>query len=171
MKQKTWMLLVIIAAAIAGISTPGYLNAKKESGDDLTGAWRGGVQFTTGAFATTKDLEFMYVFNAGGTMTESSNYDAAPPVAPAYGIWRKTGERQYEAKYMYYWTKAPTTFDEIAKGGGWSPGGHGVLSQKITLSADGDAFESTIKYEVFDQQGKPTEAASEANGKGVRLKF
>jgi hypothetical protein len=171
MKQKTWMTLVIIAAVIAGIYAPGSRSAKKESGEELTGAWRGAVQFTTGSFASTKDLEFMYVFNVGGTMTESSNYDAAPPVAPAYGIWKKIGERQYEAKYAYFWTKAPANFDEIAKGGGWSPGGHGVLSQKITLSPDGDAFDSTIKYEVFDQQGKPTEAASEATGKGVRIKF
>ena len=36
-----------------------------------------------------KDLEFMYVFNVGGTMTASSNYDGAPPVPPAYGVWRR----------------------------------------------------------------------------------
>ena len=41
---------------------------------NLAGAWRGKVQFTSGAFAEIKDLEFMYAFNAGGTMTESSNY-------------------------------------------------------------------------------------------------
>ena len=41
--------------------------------DSLVGAWRGKVQFKTGGFPAVKDLEFMYVFNAGGTMTESSN--------------------------------------------------------------------------------------------------
>ena len=43
---------------------------------DLVGEWRAHLQFTSGAFAPVKDLEFMYVFNQGGTMTESSNYDA-----------------------------------------------------------------------------------------------
>ena len=65
----------------------------------------------------------MYVFNLGGTMTESSNYDASPPVPPAYGIWRKVGPRQFEAKYEFYVTKPPAAFEEIAKGGGWGPGG------------------------------------------------
>ena len=53
---------------------------------DLAGEWRAQLQFTSGAFASIKDLEFMYSFNQGGTMTESSNYDASPPVPPAYGI-------------------------------------------------------------------------------------
>ena len=79
----------------------------------------------------------MYVFNAGGTMTESSNYDGAPPVPPAYGVWRKVGSRQYELKYAFYVTKAPATFDDIAKGGGWSPAGMGVFTEKITLADDG----------------------------------
>ena len=54
----------------------------------VVGAWRSKVQFETGALAGIKDLEFLYVFNAGGTLTESSNYDGAPPVPPAYGVWR-----------------------------------------------------------------------------------
>ena len=89
----------------------------------LVGAWRGKVQFTSGAFAATTNLEFCYVFNEGGTMTESSNYDGAPPVPPAYGVWCKCGDRQYQAKYLYFWTKAPTDLQELSKGGGWSPGG------------------------------------------------
>src|SRR5215831_20302329 len=71
----------------------------------LVGAWRGSVQFSSGSLAAIKDLEFMYVFNAGGTMTESSNYDGAPPVPPAYGVWQLVADREYEAKYIYYWTK------------------------------------------------------------------
>jgi hypothetical protein len=171
MKKYTLRFPVFTAVLLVIIGTTGCRTARSGIGNDLTGAWRGKVQFTTGAFAATKDLEFMYVFTAGGTMTESSNYDASPPVAPAYGVWRKVGSRQYEAKYAYYWTKAPSNFDEISKGGGWLPGGHGVLTQRITLSEDGNAFDSTIQYEVFDQQGKSTEAASEAISNGIRVKF
>jgi hypothetical protein len=137
----------------------------------LVGPWRGGVQFTDGAFAATKDLEFMYVFNVGGTMTESSNYDASPPVPPAYGVWRRVAERKYEATYAYYWTKPPANLAEITKGNGWTPGGHGVLAQEITLAADGASFESTLRYRVFDQAGKQTEKESVATAKATRMGF
>jgi hypothetical protein len=171
MKKRTLVALGLAAALWASFGMTGCQTAGNTAADGLTGAWRGKVQFKTGAFAAVTDLEFMYVFNAGGTMTESSNYDASPPVPPAYGVWRKTGARQFEAKYAYYWTKAPVNFDEIAKGGGWSPGGHGVLTQTITLGEDGNSFTSEIRYEAFDQQGKPTEPSSAASAVGARINF
>lgn len=171
MKNHTLKLLGSTAVLLTAFWLTGCQTVRSAGEAGLTGAWRGKVQFMTGAYAAVKDLELIYVFNAGGTMTESSNYDASPPVAPAYGVWRKVGARQFEAKYEYYWTKAPANFDEIIKGGGWSPGGRGVLTQTFTLSEDGNTFESTIKYEVFDQQGKPTEGVSEATGQGLRIKF
>ncbi len=164
------LLGLMIALHTSSCTT--VINAKTETpSDELVGAWKGQVQFKTGAFAAVKDLDFLYVFNAGGTMTESSNYDAMPPVTPAYGAWKKTGPKQYETRYVYYWTKPPAALDEITKGGGWAPGGHGVLTQKITLSDDGNSFDSTIKYEVFDQAGKPTDPTSEASARGVRIKI
>ncbi len=145
--------------------------AATESTPELVGEWRAQLQFTTGAFAAVKDLEFMYVFNLGGTMTESSNYDAAPPVPPAYGIWRKVGPKEYEAKYEFYVTKAPAPFDEIAKGAGWLPAGRGVFLERITLSDDGKSFTSKIKYDAFDTAGKPVVGGGVADGRGVKLSF
>lgn len=140
--------------------------------DSLVGAWRSQIRFSGGALAEMKDLDFMYVFNAGGTMTESSNYDAAPPGPPAYGIWRKTGLRQFEAKYMFYSAnKAPGTFEDIAKGGGWLPTGHGILTEKITLSEDGKTYKSAMTFAAFDQAGKPAEGAGEGTGTGTRFDF
>jgi hypothetical protein len=141
------------------------------TGVELTGAWRGDVQFTSGAFAGFKDVKFLYVFNAGGTVTESSNYDASPPVEPAYGVWKKTGPRQYVARYEFFVDKAPASFDEIAKGGGWPPDGHGVVTEKIRLAADGNAFESQIKYELFDAQGKPVAGGGEGTELAERIKY
>jgi hypothetical protein len=171
MKRSLLPVFGLMIALFASSCTTVISTKTETDGDGLVGAWKGKVQFKTGAFAAVTDLDFLYVFNAGGTMTESSNYDAAPPVTPAYGVWKKTGPRHYEAKYVYYWTKAPAALDEITKGGGWSPGGHGVLTQTITLSEDGNSFDSTISYEVFDQQGKPTDPTSEATAKGMRIKF
>lgn len=137
---------------------------------DLTGAWTATVQFTTGTFSSVKDLEFMLVFNKGGTMTESSNYDGTPPVPPAYGIWRKTGNRQYEAKYVFYQTKAPADFKIIQDGGGWAPMGKGVLIEKIALGPAGRTYTSIIKMKMFDTKGKLLETSS-AKATGVRMRF
>jgi hypothetical protein len=166
MRTMSRMLLVpIVLLGGAGLA------ASHTAAPDLAGEWRAQLQFTTGAFAPIKDLEFMYVFNQGGTMTESSNYDASPPVPPAYGIWRKVSDKEFEAKYEFYVTKPPANFDEIAKAGGWGPAGRGIFVERITLSADGKSFTSKIKYDQFDTAGKPAEGGGVATGKGVRLTF
>lgn len=138
---------------------------------DLAGAWKAKVQFKSGMLADWKNLQFMYAFNQGGTMTESSNYDGSPPGPPAYGVWRKTGVRQFEARYEVWLTKSEKPLEEIAKGGGWLPDGHGILSEKITLSADGKSFKSVIRWDSFDQAGKAVESAIEGIGEGRRMGF
>jgi len=144
--------------------------AEPQAPPALLGAWRSSLQFESGAFAPIKDLEFMYVFNAGGTMTESSNYDGAPPVPPAYGVWRSVGPNEFEAKYEYYAT-APSATAEFMKGAGWPPSGFGVFVERITVSADGQTFTSTMKYDAFDMKGAPIEGGGEAKGKAVRIQF
>jgi hypothetical protein len=145
--------------------------APRPASDGLVGAWRSRVQFSGGAFAAMKDLEFMYVFNAGGTLTESSNYDGAPPVPPAYGVWREVGPQQYEARYLFYLTKPPARLEDMTGGGGWMPAGHGVFTERIQLAGDGKSFESTITYEAFDPSGKPAGGGGLATGHGVRIDF
>ena len=164
-------LVVVALLGVAGRPQPMPPAVSNPVSPELLGQWRAQLQFTSGAFAAIKDLEFMYVFNSGGTMTESSNYDGAPPVPPAYGIWRNTGPKQFEVKYEFYVTKAPAAFEEITKGGGWGPAGRGVFVEKITLSGDGKSFTSKIKYDQFDAAGKPAEGGGEATGKGVKLAF
>ena len=171
MMKKQFVIVTVLAAALAAGICSTFLRADTGKTDDLSGAWRGKIQIMSGAYAEIKDLEFMYAFNAGGTMTESSNYDAAPPGPPAYGVWKRTGERRYEAKYLVWQTKAVSIQDEIAKGGGWAPDGCGVLTEKITLSQDGDTFESALTFEIFDPQGKLTTRGGEGVGKGSRIKF
>jgi hypothetical protein len=81
----------------------------------------------------------------GGTMTESSNYDPAPR---AYGIWRETGQNEYEAKYKFYLTKALPRAPGGSNSDGWLPAGRGVLTMD-----------------------KPSEGVGVATGEGVRLVF
>jgi hypothetical protein len=159
------------AALGCGRAAPSATPPQVSPPQELVGAWRSRIRFRGGPFAEMKDLEFLYVFNAGGTLTESSNYDGAPPVPPAYGIWRQTGPRQYELRYSFYVTKPPASFDDLAKGGGWLPAGRGDFAEKITLSDDGKTYKSTIAYAPFDLAGRPAEGDSKADGDGVRMEF
>jgi len=73
--------------------------------------------------------------------------------------------RQYEAKYAVFLTKPSRgSSTKFAKGGGWVPNGHGVLAQKITLSEDGNAFESTIRFDLFDPTGEARRRRRRSNG-------
>jgi hypothetical protein len=167
MKNSIWLPSTIVLAVLS--ATGCGRDAASSQHDDLVGAWRSQVRFTSGALAEVKDLEFMYVFNAGGTLTESSNYDGAPPVPPAYGTWQRSGPHQFEARYAFYATKAPANFEDIAKGGSWSPAGHGELTEKITLSADGNSYTSTVSYAAFDPSGAPADDHGEATGAATRM--
>jgi hypothetical protein len=172
MNARIRPLAVVAALALSACSHPvsAPVDAAGTS-DALKGAWRSQIRFERGPFAQMKDLEFMYVFNQGGTVTESSNYDAAPPVPPAYGNWRATGPRQFEATYAFYVTAAPKKLEELTAGGGWSPAGFGVFKERILLSEDGQTYTSTIDYAQFDNQGKASEEAARAQGSGKRIPF
>jgi ABC-type transport system substrate-binding protein len=138
----------------------------------LAGAWKSTIEFQGGALAAFKGLEFMYVFAAGGTMTESSNYDAAPPVPPAYGIWREVGPDRYEARYEFYTTRpAATPAESTLASGGWLPAGYGVLRETITLAPDGRTFDSTIRLDLYDPSGKPIEGGGTGTSRGRRMGF
>jgi hypothetical protein len=158
--------------AFASMLTLTSLGAGCHSGgsrSSIVGAWRSSIQFHSGAFAAIHDLQFMYVFHADGTLTESSNYDAAPPVPPAYGVWRTVGWKEIEARYEFFAT-TPSGPDAFKSGAGWMPSGRGVLTERIKLSDDGDAFSSTITYEALDQGGKAVEGGGTGQSRGVRMR-
>ena len=146
----------------------GPATVRNDAPPPIIGAWRSSLQFSSGAFASIKDLEFMYVFNQGGTLTESSNYDGAPPVPPAYGVWHAISATEFEAKYEFYVT-APSPPDAFKTGAGWLPSGRGIFIERITLSPDGKTFTSTITYEALDTHGQPIAGGGTAEGHAVRI--
>jgi hypothetical protein len=168
--MATRILLPLLAAFILVGCTSTSTSGARTTGGDLTGVWRGRVRFSSGPFASISNLEFLYAFNAGGTMTESSNYDGAPPVPPAYGIWRPVERSTYEAKYIFYATQPPATFNDIATGGGWLPAGYGVFTERIELAADGSTFTSTMRYQQFDTADRLT-AEGVATVEARRVEF
>jgi len=160
-------LLLVQALVLAGC---GAQPASRTQAPDLAGAWRVKIQFQSGDFAAIRDLEFMTVFNPGGTMTESSNYDAAPPVPPAYGIWRAR-EQGFEARYEFFVTRPPAAFTDLQAGGGWLPAGRGVLTEEIQLAADGRSYTSHIRYAAYDSLGHERAGGGDGEGRGARIEF
>ena len=164
LRGPTTALVLLTLTACASVPAP-----PRTSADALVGAWRSSVQFESGAFASVKDMEFLYVLNAGGTMTESSNYDGAPPGPPAYGIWRQVGAGEYEAQYEFYSTAAPQDLSDLTMGGGWMPAGRGVLTERLTIAGDGRSFSSRIHFVAFDRLWNA--GGGEATGQGKRIGF
>ena len=176
MKRVVSLGLLFLAVLALGACGPFSTGATAVSGSAsiepsvaLVGAWRARVQFADGAFADVRDLEFMYVFNAGGTMTESSNYDGAPPVPPAYGAWRQTAPRVFESRYEFFVTKPPAAIADIVNGGGWAPTGSGTLTERYVLSADARSFESTLELRLFDAAGIEVQGGGRATARGARI--
>ena len=169
MKRINYLLStgLLVFLSIVSVSCGGNKNSQT---DNIVGAWKGKVQFKSGAFAEVKDLEFMYVFNAGGTMTESSNYDGTPPVPPAYGIWKKTGENKYEAKYEFYTTNPPSSFEDLKSSGGFSPAGYGVIVEEITFNKDGNSYSSIVTVALFDKDGNHL-GVEVADAEAKRMEF
>ena len=158
----------IITGCEKGQSSPMSGSADR---DMLVGAWRSKIVFRSGALAEMKDLEFLYAYNAGGTMTESSNYDeAANSSPPAYGLWKQIAPKRFQTKYVYYTTQRPGPGNG-AGNSDWWPAGHGVLTETITLSADGRTYTSTIKLSTYDRTGAPVAGDGEGTGAGTRIVF
>ena len=60
---------------------------------------------------------------------------------------------------MFYMTRPPGTFEDVVKGGGWTPNGYGILSEKITVAEDGESYRSQAACSLFDANGKRGMAA------------
>lgn len=159
---------VLLLSALAA----GCQQAPAKSEPALTGAWRSKIVFRSGALAGMKDLEFLYAYNAGGTMTESSNYDEAPNSSPpAYGVWKQIDARTFETKYVFFTTEAQKPVAGAPGNDDWWPAGHGVLTETITLADDGQTYASTIRLVLFDKADTPIAGGSEGTGAGKRIGF
>jgi hypothetical protein len=175
MKHTARLALLILSAAVVITGCENGPSSQKNADEDrsvLVGAWRSKIAFRNGPLAEMKDLEFLYAYNTGGTMTESSNYDeAANSSPPAYGVWKQIEPRKFETKYVFYTTKEPDAADGASKGRDWWPAGHGVLTETITLADDGLTYVSAIKLATYDRAGAPIAGSGEGTGAGTRIVF
>ena len=174
MKQMSRFTLLILSALLivgCGSGSASRTGASLDGGQ-LVGAWRSKIVFQDGPLAAMKGLEFLYAYNVGGTMTESSNYDeAANASPPAYGVWRQIDRRTFETKYVFYTTTAPGPDDGAPNDRDWWPAGHGVLTETVTLSDDSRTYVSTITLVTFDRAGKAIAGGGKGTGAGTRIEF
>jgi len=112
----------------------------------LEGGWRAHVTFLSGPLKGVP-YQFLITYAAGGGMVESSNFDEVPPVPPAYGSSGRTGPSNFKSTYVFFTTRP------VSKG--WTYAGVGVLNENISLSRTGDAYASSISYQLFDAADKP----------------
>ena len=173
MTHRTRFTMLVLSAALI---VAGCRNAPTPSvstnQNALVGAWRSKITFRTGSLAEMKGLEFLYAYNTGGTMTESSNYDEAENSSPpAYGVWKQTSPRTFETKYVFYTTQAAGPGDGTKGNRDWWPAGHGVLTEIITLAEDSQRYTSTIRLAIFDKAGAPIAGSGEGTGAGTRVVF
>jgi hypothetical protein len=116
----------------------------------LEGGWRVQVTIETGPF--TGSQQYLMVYSAGGGMIESSNFDSAPPVPPAYGSWLASGESSFRSTYVFFTTEPVDQLDAAA---GWDFSGSGKFRESITLSSSGNDYTSRLSYELYDTADKP----------------
>ena len=173
MKHRAQFTFLMLSAVLFITGCGNSQSSKSVSADRgmLVGAWRSKIVFRSGSLAGMKDLEFLYSYNAGGTMTESSNYDeAANSSPPAYGVWKQVTPQTFQTKYVFYTTREPGPGDGASKSD-WGPAGHGVLTETITLSAEGQTYASTIKLATYDRTGRLIDGGGEGTGAATRIVF
>lgn len=167
------LALVALLAACTAQAPGGIEPASNNSPPpSIMGAWRASVAVRSGALATTRDRQFHYVFHAVRAVNRSANYDAAPVVPPAYGVWRPVAGAGtvFEAKSEFF-TTAVSPQDQFQAGAGWLPPGRVVFTERITVAPDGRTFTSAIRYQVFDATGGVLEGGGDAIGRGTRIDF
>jgi hypothetical protein len=81
------------------------------------------------------------------------------------------GAGRFEAEYKFFTTRPPSDVKSLDTGGGWLPAGSGVLTERITLAADGRSYDSAMTLEPFDVVGKPVSGGSEATVHATRVGF
>jgi hypothetical protein len=155
--------LIAFGAALFVASSSAFAESE-ESGfaSRLEGTWLIHLtqrDCTTGAAGPT--FPALLSFARGGTMTETTGSPAFLPGqrSPGLGVWRKTDAHAY------------LTHDEafILFSGGPFAAGMQMISHTITLSKDGNSFESVASSRFFDTAGNPLGPSNCGTSVGVRV--
>jgi hypothetical protein len=135
-------LPVAVAAIVSQACTSSTSAQSDGNKDPIEGLWNSHVTLSdcqTGA--VTRQFSAMNLFIRGGTLTDT---DMQPPAShgPAFGTWQNSGTMQYTSMFQFFRFNADGSF-----------AGTNKVTRTITLSADSNAFTSTITVDVDDPAG------------------
>jgi hypothetical protein len=149
-----WAALALVVA-IAGCGGGRPEATSRPERPSLEGGWRAHVTFGSGPLKGVP-FQFLIMYAAGGGMVESSNFDEVPPIPPAYGSWGRTGPSNFKSTYIFWTTKTANAKDSKV----WTFSGLGVLNENISLGKTGDAYTSSISYQLFNTKDEPLSGQS-----------
>mgnify|MGYP003693612545 CR=1 FL=1 len=93
-------------------------------------------------------------------MTESSNYDGAPPVPPAYGVLAQDGPRRIRTEIRVLLDRHLRRSRPSSRAQAGCLPAAAVFTETIKLAADGQSFTSTMRHEAFDAKGNPADGGT-----------
>jgi len=157
--------LIALGTALFLASTSSAVAQSEESASatGLEGTWR--IQLTqrnctTGTPGPT--FPALITFARGGTMTETTASPAFLPGqrSPGHGVWRKSDADAY------------LTHDEafILFSGGPFAAGMQIITHAITVSKDGNSFQSVASSQFYDINGSPVGPINCGTAVGSRVR-
>lgn len=139
---------------------------------ELTGAWHTNITLDSGVVAGRHRMQVLAAYHGDGTMTMSFPADSLGiPALVAYGVWRRTGPRQFESRSVFLEARSPTAKGGKGKVGDRRVAAHGILAETITLSADANGYSATVRVEMLDSAGVMIGGGAVGRGTGVRVTF
>ena len=134
-------ITVVVAVALAVVS--GALSAPgKPQPTQLTGTWLSTVTLVTPPPGVEPTFLALNTFTAGGGLLVSSNQSNPSLRSLAHGEWTQTGKRRFTSTFAWF------RFDASGK-----PIGTQRVQRTMTLSQNGDSFQSTDTVQVIAPDG------------------
>ncbi len=137
--------MIAMALVATAIFLSNNLAVRASDGDDeaIVGSWVGTFTPAAGDPAQFPPLPAMFSFTSDGILTETDGGSLASPSfdpfsygSPGHGVWRRTSERRYSAKFLLLNVNTDGTLQVT-----------GTVTLKITVEKAGNSFHGTGHYE------------------------
>ncbi len=147
--MRLLIAMVVSAGCTLFVLLADYKNATAETSQGLVGAW------LVSASRPGGEGVVLLTFTSDGTFFRSG--DTHPVLSVGHGVWKRSGDRQFDATYL------ALRFDENRKLVGTQK-----TRIRITLGSDEKEFTGLAKVSTLDMKGVE-ERKSETHLKGKRI--
>ena len=140
---KSIMASLLVACSLVTINAAGTPPIGGAQGGRLQGTWDNQVTIIdcqTGNPITT--FQSLIVFNAGGTLTETTAGTAPAMRTAGEGVWRHITDNTYAFRFKHF------RFDAQNVLTGWN-----IIQAEASLDAAGNVYTSSATVEVYNPNG------------------